>query len=169
MALEHNPYQPPAVEVPHVELSPEGAAALPSRGARLIASSIDALAVGAVTLPIQYFAGVFDHFPHVTISTGAQLLWQLVGAGVFLLLQGPLLATRAQTLGKRVMGLRIATLDGRPADLQRILVKRVLPVFVAQSVPAVGGVLAIVNVLFIFRADRRCLHDLIAETQVVKV
>jgi hypothetical protein len=28
--------------------------------------------------------------------------------------------------------------------------------------------LSIVNVLFIFRSDRRCIHDLVADTRVVE-
>jgi len=37
------------------------------------------------------------------------------------------------------------------------------------AVPMIGNVFTIVNYCFIFRADRRCLHDLIAGTKVVKV
>jgi uncharacterized RDD family membrane protein YckC len=35
--------------------------------------------------------------------------------------------------------------------------------------PFVGPLLSIVNVLLIFRDDRRCGHDLIAGTRVVKL
>jgi uncharacterized RDD family membrane protein YckC len=31
-----------------------------------------------------------------------------------------------------------------------------------------GGLLAVVDVLFVFRRDRRCLHDLVAGTRVVR-
>lgn len=165
MELEHNPYQPPAVAVPYLAT---GEAELPSRMARLGAAMIDALAVGIVAFPLQYAYGVYDNFPAVKMSTGSQLLWNLVGALLFLAIQGRLLATRAQTVGKMLLGLRIVTLGGEQADFQRIALKRVLPLLAAQAVPYVGGILSLIDVLFIFRADRRCVHDLIAETKVVK-
>jgi len=36
-------------------------------------------------------------------------------------------------------------------------------------IPAIGGIIQIVNILFIFRDDRKCIHDLIAGTVVVSV
>jgi uncharacterized RDD family membrane protein YckC len=36
-------------------------------------------------------------------------------------------------------------------------------------IPVIGGFLPLVDVLFIFRHDRRCIHDLLAGTNVVKV
>jgi uncharacterized RDD family membrane protein YckC len=38
-----------------------------------------------------------------------------------------------------------------------------------ESIPLLGGLFSLVNVCFIFRDDRRCIHDLIADTIVVKV
>ncbi len=32
-----------------------------------------------------------------------------------------------------------------------------------------GSILMLTNVLFIFRSDRRCIHDLIADTKVVRL
>ena len=34
-------------------------------------------------------------------------------------------------------------------------------------IPVLGPLFSLVNVCFIFREDRRCIHDLIAGTQVV--
>ena len=34
-------------------------------------------------------------------------------------------------------------------------------------IPFIGGLISIVNICFIFRGDKRCLHDLVAGTQVV--
>jgi uncharacterized RDD family membrane protein YckC len=45
---------------------------------------------------------------------------------------------------------------------------RYLPVQLITNVPLAGPVLNLVNVLMIFRGDRRCGHDLIAGTRVVK-
>jgi hypothetical protein len=49
-----------------------------------------------------------------------------------------------------------------------LLLKRYLPVQVVGSIPVLGMFASLVDVLFIFRDDRRCVHDLIAGTQVTK-
>ena len=45
---------------------------------------------------------------------------------------------------------------------------RYLPVQLAGAIPLVGPIIGLVNILMIFRGDRRCGHDLIAGTRVVK-
>ena len=35
--------------------------------------------------------------------------------------------------------------------------------------PAIGGIIQLVDILFIFRDDRKCIHDLIAGTVVISV
>jgi hypothetical protein len=40
-------------------------------------------------------------------------------------------------------------------------------VTIVSAVPVVGPVLVLADALWIFRADRRCLHDRIADTVVV--
>ncbi|MBD3392455.1 MAG: hypothetical protein GF418_10265 [Chitinivibrionales bacterium] len=36
-----------------------------------------------------------------------------------------------------------------------------------QGIPILGSLFALINVLFVFREDHRCIHDLIAGTKVV--
>jgi len=38
-----------------------------------------------------------------------------------------------------------------------------------SQVPQVGGLIGLVDILFIFGKERRCLHDLLAGTRVVNV
>lgn len=38
---------------------------------------------------------------------------------------------------------------------------------VISAIPLAGAAFGLVDILFIFRADRRCIHDLIAGTHVV--
>ena len=45
---------------------------------------------------------------------------------------------------------------------------RYMPWHLGSNLPFIGWLLGLVNILMIFRADRRCGHDLIAGTQVVK-
>ncbi|MEA2700447.1 MAG: hypothetical protein QOI66_4718, partial [Myxococcales bacterium] len=40
---------------------------------------------------------------------------------------------------------------------------------IISAIPYLGGLYALVDALFIFRDDRRCIHDLIAGTRVIAV
>ena len=75
----------------------------------------------------------------------------------------------AQTWGKKVLGIRIAHLDGTQPTLGHAPAQA-LPARAGRRDPAGArhSSRAIVDVLFIFRGDRRCVHDLIAGTQVVE-
>jgi len=59
--------------------------------------------------------------------------------------------------------------DNQILPLGRLLALRTLPVWVAAQVPWVGGLLGIIDVLFIFGKDRCCIHDKIAGTKVINV
>jgi len=84
-----------------------------------------------------------------------------------LILQGYLLFNYGQTIGKHYMGTRIENLDGTKADLKKILLLRILPMSLCSIIPAVGQfITGIVNPLFIFGKEKRCLHDYIAKTKV---
>ena len=80
-----------------------------------------------------------------------------------------MLSMRGQTIGKRLLGIRIVRFgDGSNPGFVRAWLLRSLVVGLIGTLPMVGNVFMIVNYAFIFRADRRCLHDLIADTKVVK-
>jgi len=171
--LEHNrrvadndPYQPPVAELrTPVQLGPDGEA-LASRESRLGAAILDSVIIGAIVLPMQWATGMFDNPEANSLMT--TLAWSGAGMILYLLIQGYFLATRAQSLGKMALNIKIVTLDGRNADLQRILLLRVLPVTLVSMIPIVGGLFGLADSLFIFRADQRCIHDHIAGTRVVK-
>ena len=80
-----------------------------------------------------------------------------------------MVSTRGQSLGKRILGLRIVRFGtGAPAGfLHGWLLRAVVPGIIS-CLPWIGYLFLIVNYCFIFREDRRCLHDLIADTCVVK-
>ncbi|MCY1389879.1 hypothetical protein D9M71_46890 [compost metagenome] len=54
-------------------------------------------------------------------------------------------------------------------ELGNLLLKRYLVWWLLAYVPVIGVLLVMVDYLFIFRADRRCLHDLMAGTRVVQL
>jgi len=83
-------------------------------------------------------------------------------------LQLGLLATRAQSVGKLLLRLRIVSEpDGEPAGAGRVILLRSCVPFVIEQIPVISIFFWVVDSCFIFRPDRRCLHDLIAGTKVV--
>jgi len=169
-----NPYQAPASTEPLFEALPDQARAdygIATRGSRLGASLIDT-AIGLILLvPVQVYTGMYDGFPTMKPPAFPQsLLWALGGTAVWLALHGVFLARNAQTIGKKLVGIQVVNVsDGKPAPFSRLVLWRFLPVTLASQIPYVGSVLAMVNILFIFRSDRRCIHDHIAGTRVVDV
>ena len=74
-----------------------------------------------------------------------------------------------QTLGKKVVGIRILRSDTSPCELWRVIVLRFLPITLLGAIPLLGPIVSLVDALMIFGEERRCLHDLIADTIVVDV
>jgi uncharacterized RDD family membrane protein YckC len=96
--------------------------------------------------------------------------WKLM-LGVWLahpLVDGYLLATRGQTVGKWCLGIRIVRSNGDPASLRRLLLLRWLPTCLVALLPGVGAWMWLVDPLFVFGRSRQCLHDLVADTLVVR-
>jgi uncharacterized RDD family membrane protein YckC len=165
-----NPYQPPSdLEPPADETSVVDRSA--TRSERLGAAMIDGLISSVIFLPIQIWAGVYDGFPHVKPQQfPLPLAWTLGGIVLWLAVHGVFLARSAQTVGKKLVGTQIVMVkDGRPAPLSRLVLWRFLPTMLVPQIPMVGAVLSCVDVLLIFRKDRRCLHDHIAGTRVVSL
>ncbi|MFZ6048512.1 RDD family protein [Pseudomonas sp. CR3202] len=161
-----NPYQ-----APQAELTVNSAAEplLASRWMRLGAALIDGLVMSLATVPVAYLSGTFEAARQgIEPSLGQQLLGLVVGLAVFLLVNGHLLKQYGQTLGKRLLKIAIVDLEGQVPELGNLLLKRYLLWWLLAYVPVVGVLLVLVDYLFIFRADRRCLHDLLAGTRVVQ-
>src|SRR5689334_15184328 len=150
---DYNPYQAPeADEVP--EPTPDvGHLTLASRPARFAAALLDGVLQLALLVPLQFAYGVFDGFPRMQPQgIGAELIWGAVSLGVFLLVNGYLLAKSGQSVGKRALGIRIVDAkSGALLPLWRLLTRRVLPQGLLGLIPTAGGYLVLVDVLYIFR------------------
>lgn len=170
MGIDENPYRAPASERDDEEALNETEPTLASRRLRFAAAFIDVVLELGATLPLQFKAGMFDGYPRMhPLSPVKTVLWGGVGVAVYLVLNGYLLGTNAQSIGKRLCGIRIVNVsDGQRTPFSRLLLLRLLPMWVMQLIPVVGRFGSLLEVLLIFRADRRCLHDHIAGTVVVK-
>lgn len=79
-----------------------------------------------------------------------------------------LLNRYGQSIGKRWFGIMIISRNGSKVPVGVIVGLRNLgPMFLSQ-IPLFGPVFALVDLLFILREDRRCIHDHMAGTQVVR-
>ena len=106
--------------------------------------------------------GQVDTAVYVGFGLGLLLFFGLVAWNCVLL------SRRGQTVAKKMLGIRVVRRDGSHCGLARIFFARYLPVTLLSVIPFVGGLVSLVDALLIFRDDRRCLHDEIADTIVVK-
>ena len=116
--------------------------------------------------------GFWDHLISsaangIPLSLNANLIAFLVGQSLFLLLNGVFLANHGQTIGKRIMKVQIVDMEGKQVGFLKLYSLRYLAFSLITQIPVAGGLLALVNVLFIFGKPRRCLHDFLTGTQVV--
>jgi uncharacterized RDD family membrane protein YckC len=145
---------------------------LGGRGERLAAVMIDGLIGMAIVFPAMWFTGVFTQIYTAAMqgqgpSLGLTATWAVIGFAVFVAVQGYPLAQSGQTWGKKLLKLRIVDLEGRKPEIARLLLLRYLVPRLIGQVPVVNSIYGFADSLFIFRADKRCIHDLIAGTRVV--
>jgi uncharacterized RDD family membrane protein YckC len=156
-----DPYKPPEVRVADRTPESEGPQ-LATRGARLLARLLD----GTLYLVPMFVVGMLLEALGRDLEDGSYLLIFLPPVVVFCVNLG-LLAQMGQTIGKLVLGVRIVRIDGARAGVLRIFLLRMFIPSALGSFPIVGPIFGLVNVLLIFREDRRCVHDLFADTVVV--
>jgi uncharacterized RDD family membrane protein YckC len=171
--MESNPYAAPAAVVEDMvgfhadDLESRKA----SRGKRLGAAFIDGLTwvpwIGAFAwasvmranaareqLPVPQTSGML-------IFLGVMLLLGLIAINCMMLYRS------GQTIGKRALDIAVVRSDGSPIALSRYILLRVVPMWLLAWIPLVGRFAGVVDALLIFGRERRCLHDLIADTIVV--
>jgi uncharacterized RDD family membrane protein YckC len=140
---------------------------LAGRGTRLAAVVLDGL---AIFVPV--FGMLVLAIPLSRAGGAAGILLILVGVVAVLaiaIVNLVMLSSSGQTIGKRMLGIRIVKHDtGENGGFLTNVVMRILVMNVIGMVPLVGPIASLVDVFFIFRADQRCLHDLIAGTSVVR-
>ena len=142
---------------------------LASRWARLGASIIDSIIMMVILLPVMYLTGGFDGImeerqPGFVYSLGMGVL----GAVVFFVINYRFLIANGQTIGKKVLEIKIVDLNGNVPVFQPQLLIRYAVYFLPAQVPFAGQIFNLINILFIFTKEKRCIHDLVAKTKVVK-
>ena len=160
---------------------------LAGRFRRLVATLVDAILVPALSFVLVMITDVMEDAEDYA-NVDLMILWIFLLAVVaYLILNGYTLWRRGQTLGKWVMGIAIVPASSRvpegvmcggdesksayvPAPLWKLICVRAL--FFPVLFLALGPSLTLLPVLdqaLIFGKRRRCLHDLVAGTIVVRV
>ncbi|WP_114767121.1 RDD family protein [Vibrio rhodolitus] len=141
---------------------------LASRWSRFWAAIIDGVITLAYVIPLMWYTDFGDRIA----SSGVMLpeesfAYMIYCFAMYLLIHGYLLHTKGQTIGKFVFDIAIVDQNGQLLGLPKLFAKRIVPISISTFIPLIGSFLPTVDVLFIFRKDKRCVHDLIAGTQVI--
>jgi uncharacterized RDD family membrane protein YckC len=166
-----NPYEAPSVTEVMAETT-QATGELAGLGDRFLGAFIDGLINGAFAIIMALgliatgFLGSMAEYGQLNFL--ATLVLTLVGFAFYIGINWKFLSTSGQTIGKRVAKTRIVTMDGRVPSMVDLVGKRYAFFSLIGVIPVVGAFISLANILFIFGRERRCLHDLIAGTRVIK-
>ena len=173
---EYQDFRPPSAPLTDAPAAP---LELAGRGSRLGAKCVDGLAVlgamllagivAAIAIPVLAAAGGRSRpgFASSMAALAAGLIGFLAVVGL-VIWNCVWLHRYGQTVGKRVLRIRIVRSDGGRASLGRIFALRYLPMILLGCIPYLGFLVTLTDWLLIFRDSRKCLHDQFADTIVVK-
>lgn len=145
---------------------------LAERSARLMAFILDAVFTlfpcGLVLSIVSSMRGI----PPENLLQGSgleELVQNLGGIAVWALVNFYTLR-KGQTIGKRILKIQVVDVEtGKIPSLANLVLLR-FGLFALISQAGVSGLaIAVANPLMIFGEDRRCVHDYIARTKVIKV
>ena len=134
---------------------------LAARGTRLGARFID----GLLAVPFLFFW-------IIGVSLFNSEAGEIIGFILFLMCilalivyQWYLLSTEGQTIGKRMLNIKIIKLDGTNGGfVTNVLMREIL-----NGLIGIIPLYSLVDILFIFSEEQRCIHDHIATTKVIRV
>ena len=142
---------------------------LASRWYRLWGALIDGLIAMVIWLPVLYLTDYWERALEGQLTLIETTISGILGFLLFILLHSYLLAKNGQTIGKMVVGTKIVSVTSNEIlPLGKVLLLRYLPISVVTQLPMVGQFFVLVDSLAIFSKEKRCVHDLIAGTKVIK-
>lgn len=117
----------------------------------------------------------FDHFFYTRYNYINNIMPFFIYIFSYLVINLYFLIENQQTFGKFIRGIRIVNVNGNDMALWRIIFIRELffialyAFAVTRTMRCVAFLIIIADSLFIFKEDRRCLHDLICDSQVIYI
>jgi uncharacterized RDD family membrane protein YckC len=176
-----NRFAPPQADVEDLNVEQAEMVAA-SRGARFLAILIDGLlpAVIGIGVAVAVALPTYQSYkqsrvpgiepPALGTANHITMTWAYLGGLAllaFFIYSAVLVYRYGQTVGKRLMGIRVVRTDGSRVTFSRFVFLRWLPLAIVGAVPVLGFVASLLDPLLIFRDSRQCLHDNIADTKVV--
>ena len=167
--MTSNPYAPPLASVRDIaERHSTNEAA--ERGTRLVAAILDAIIFGAMVYA-PFFVAVFGRAATAQTDTANVDTMFVVAGGLALVgfvvwcwLTISRMRANGQSIAKKFLDIKVVRTDGSPVSLGRLIGLRTIVNMLLGIIPFYG----IIDPLFIFGESRRCLHDKLADTIVVK-
>jgi uncharacterized RDD family membrane protein YckC len=164
-----NPYAPPRARVRDIA-APKQQVVLAERSSRLGAAIVDGLIFSAMVY-IPLIIGTVISAAGSEAGGEPNAVFLLLGFGlafagfiVWTYLTVKQMGATGQSLAKKYFNIKVVRSDGSPASLSNLIWKRNVVNWLLGIIPMYG----LVEVLFIFGEERKCLHDKIADTIVVE-
>lgn len=163
-----NPYAPPQAEVRDTVAHDE--TELAGRGTRFGAAILDSLIAGIAVVPMFIGANfqALQAGDYMNAFSGVGMGIALVAMLVLIGITIQLVRKNGQTVGKKLLGIKVVRSDFSKASLARIFWLRNVVNAIPGMIPFVGNFYGIVDHAFIFGERRQCVHDKIADTIVVR-
>lgn len=168
---EQDIYSPPKSDVASTAIGDDALleTELASRWARLGAAILDGVVLIVLFMALLFLTGTLEAMATGEQSPYQEVLGAMVGLVLYLVVNGYLLHRSGQTVGKWALGIKIVSInDGRILPLWQVVLVRYLPQVLVSVIPVIGQWLVMIESLFVFRRDKRCVHDLIAGTRVIR-
>lgn len=166
-----NPYAPPQAVVLDV-VDPAAPVQLAERSTRLGAALLDGLILGVLVYAPAMVGGAVGGGargrsagsigPSLGLEVG--LFLAAIGSLVWLWFTIKYLKDNGQSIGKKAVKIKTVRTDGSEVSLGRFIWRRNVINAVLGLIPLYG----LIDVLFIFGNARRCVHDYLADTIVIK-
>ncbi len=185
-ATTQNPFAPPRANVADTQADAPPEMVVATRMQRFLAFLVDVspgflIGIVGVIMALSLMPGLLSgHFDPQSANIamfGLFFLVIMVGAIGWTIWTIVLLYKYGQTVGKKVLGIRVVRMDGSRVSFARFFFLRWLAMAVvggilggicgALHIRYVGNLAGLVDILLIFGPACRCLHDYIADTQVV--
>ena len=167
--MERDPYTPPAAVDIETEETRAETRPLATLGQRFFASLLDGLI--PLGLVLLFIFGLRVPLLSEALESKDYISEMITSAALYILflaLNFYLIHTRSQTIGKLALGIQVSTVSGKsPSTTIQVGIRYAFFIF-CDAIPVIGSVLSLVNILFIFGAKRKCLHDYLAGTIVVQ-
>jgi uncharacterized RDD family membrane protein YckC len=170
-----DPFAPPSANLDARPARDARRYPLAQRGERFWANLLDALVLAPFVAIGVAIGSVLAKEGNLTgqAELGTEGILAIMVALPAQIYQWYAVSKRGQTLGKRLCRIRVVRLDGSPVDFLHAVVLRSwvplggIALLGGIGLEPVGRLLNLADVLSIFTASRRMLHDLVAGTKVV--